>query len=1016
MQNSSSNSNSNNNNNNKFDYYYNKYQKFLYLHTTPATEILHYQNYINTNNKNNKNNNNNNNNNKFICDVYILVKNNVSQNTNFLLEQTLLSLSKQVEKNFRIILVADNKDYIYNFNQPLNFQHQIILIKPEKNNEISWKDVADFIQQESNKAAFSIFINNGDLLTESALAILMEYNQQNQQNQQNENINLIYTDEVYIDYINNKNVDFLQIDFKQDFALDYFLEYPNYIGNSLFFNNDFLRQQINLDSIANFANNSNNNFVELVFNSLTYNNDINILHCAEVLLQKYLVKVNNDNENYKNYTNLIKNYFDKQEQNISVNISKNNNFYNLNFALNNNNSNNNSLLWIANAPKELLQCQRLIEREFLPILNVAQQQQNQQINVDISLVIVVNINEISAEATNFLTKISELNIPNLFILIQPENNTYIQAVDNIIRNNEAAYILLLDSYLSFNKQNENILQWLAITQRKNIGLVAPKIIDKNNNIIGNAMILGCTGFACGFAHGINNNDYINSANNAENYNENYNFAIQVQTLQNISSVSPLALMFSRKFYIENNGFNLQLNNIAAVIDLCLKTKQQNNLIRHLWNPKIQLLAQQINIAPIQEKEHNYLLKNYAKIIANDGFYNKNYSRNVPFEIKELANISRQHLIPTKHKKTLLAYPGDKTNCGKLRISYPANIAYEQGKINLETSDSMTQELRQNNVNNVNKGDQNININQYTTFDLVACNIDTMLIQRMYLVKPKYPYFENIKLASSKFKIVYDIDDLLAATPKNSPHYGENPLHTLQTTLNMFQYCHKLTVASPELANKYSQYHKNIVIIPNRLNEKEWKYLAEQKISQSNQISSEISNQNRKPRVGYTGSASHSVDTYLLENVIKETANQIDWIFFGQYPQNIRKYLAEYHDYVPLENYAEKLASLNLDLAVAPLDYNDFNACKSNLKVLEYGILGYPVIATDFGPYTNQEGCCKNFPITRVKNTQESWTNAILQHINDLENTKKLGQQLQQQVLNFGFIQQHIDLWVNEWFS
>ena len=348
MQNSSSNSN----NNNKFDYYYNKYQKFLYLHTTPATEILHYQNYINTNNKNN--NNNNNNNNKFICDVYILVKNNVSQNTNFLLEQTLLSLSKQVEKNFRIILVADNKDYIYNFNQPLNFQHQIILIKPEKNNEISWKDVADFIQQESNKAVFSIFINNGDLLTESALAILMEYNQQNQQNQQNENINLIYTDEVYIDHINNKNVDFLQIDFKQDFALDYFLEYPNYIGNSLFFNNDFLQQQINLDSIANFANNSNNNFVELVFNSLTYNNDINILHCAEVLLQKYLVKVNNDNENYKNYTNLIQNYFDKQEQNISVNISKNNNFYNLNFALNNNNSNNNSLLWIANAPKELL--------------------------------------------------------------------------------------------------------------------------------------------------------------------------------------------------------------------------------------------------------------------------------------------------------------------------------------------------------------------------------------------------------------------------------------------------------------------------------------------------------------------------------------------------------------------------------------------------------------------------------------------------------------------------------------
>lgn len=961
----------------------NKYINFLDLHTPPLAEITHYKNYKNENNNillRNK---------KFICDVYILIQNNVDKNINFLLEQTLLSLAEQVETDFRIILVADNTNYVYNFTQPLNFQHKIVLIKPEKNNEISWKDVSDFIQQKSNNSAFSIFINNGDLLTKSALAILMEYNQQ-------QDINVIYADEIFINY-NNENIEFLKFDFKPNFALDYFLEYPDYIGTSLFFDNNFLCQEINLTNIKNFQTNNINNFISVVFNSITYCNKNDVIHCSEVLVKKYSA----ENNSTINYTNLIQNYFDKQEKNCKVNINKNENFYSLNFELNSNN--NNSLLWITNAPKELAHCQRLIEQEFLPLLNIKKN------NVDISLVIIVNLNEISDEATNFLTKLADLNIPNLFILIQPENNTYIQAVDNIIRNTDAAYILLLDSYLSFDKQNNNILNWLAITQHKNIGIVAPKIVDTNNNIISNAMIFGCTGFACGFAHGINNGDNENTIN----FNENYNFSIQLNTLQNISSVSPLALMFARKFYIDNNGFNLQLNNIAAVVDFCIKTKQQQNSIRHLWNPKIQLLAFQVNVNPIQTDEHNFLLKTYANEISNDGFYNKNYSRNVPFAIKELANISRQHLIPTKYKKTLLAYPGDKTNCGRLRISYPSNIAYEQGKINLETSDSMTQEFRQNFVS---KGNQNIDINQYNTFDLIACNIDTMLVQRMYLTMKKSPYFENIKLASDKFKIVYDIDDLLAATPKNSPHYGENPLHTLQTTLNMFQYCHKLTVASPELANKYNKYHKNIVIIPNRLNENEWKHLAEQKISISKQNSNEISAKNRKPRVGYSGSASHSVDTYLLENVVKKTAKQIDWIFFGQCPQNIRRYLAEYHDYVSIENYAQKLASLNLDLALAPLEYNDFNACKSNLKVLEYGILGYPVIATDFGPYTNQEGCCKNFAITRVKNTPKAWLNAILQHINDLEHSKKLGQQLQQQVLNFGFIQQHIDLWVNEWFS
>ncbi len=68
----------------------------------------------------------------------------------------------------------------------------------------------------------------------------------------------------------------------------------------------------------------------------------------------------------------------------------------------------------------------------------------------------------------------------------------------------------------------------------------------------------------------------------------------------------------------------------------------------------------------------------------------------------------------------------------------------------------------------------------------------------------------------------------------------------------------------------------------------------------------------------------------------------------------------------LDPYPAKLASLDLDLALAPLEQHPFNECKSHLKLLEYGVLGYPVIATDIRPYQG------DYPVIRVQNRVEDW--------------------------------------------
>ena len=102
------------------------------------------------------------------------------------------------------------------------------------------------------------------------------------------------------------------------------------------------------------------------------------------------------------------------------------------------------------------------------------------------------------------------------------------------------------------------------------------------------------------------------------------------------------------------------------------------------------------------------------------------------------------------------------------------------------------------------------------------------------------------------------------------------------------------------------------------------------------------------------------------------------------PAALRPYVHEYHPGVAIKDYPAKLASLNSDLALAPVEDNQFNRCKSNLRLLEYGACGFPVICSDVECYHY------DFPVTRVKNRFKEWMEAIEMHLDDAETSYKMG--------------------------
>ena len=205
-------------------------------------------------------------------------------------------------------------------------------------------------------------------------------------------------------------------------------------------------------------------------------------------------------------------------------------------------------------------------------------------------------------------------------------------------------------------------------------------------------------------------------------------------------------------------------------------------------------------------------------------------------------------------------------------------------------------------------------------------------------------------------------------------------------------CDRLIVTTEPLKDAYQSDIDDIVIVPNYLEKAIWGELKSKR------------RQGAKPRVGWAGAMQHHGDLELLIPVMEATKDEVDWIFFGMYIKEIKHMIKEFHDPVKLEFYPEKLATLNLDLAVAPLERNKFNEGKSNLRLLEFGVLGWPIVCSDIFPY--QKG-----PVTTLPNKSSAWINAIREKVSDLDALAKEGDTLRQWVLDNWMLEDHLEEWL-----
>jgi glycosyltransferase involved in cell wall biosynthesis/GT2 family glycosyltransferase len=237
--------------------------------------------------------------------------------------------------------------------------------------------------------------------------------------------------------------------------------------------------------------------------------------------------------------------------------------------------------------------------------------------------------------------------------------------------------------------------------------------------------------------------------------------------------------------------------------------------------------------------------------------------------------------------------------------------------------------------------------------------------------------------------VLGIDDLLTELPPGNPYAATIYPDIGKRIARALASCDRLVVSTPALAEAYGRGIETHVI-RNALDEQVWSGLTNRP------------RDGKRPRIGWAGAHQHLGDLALIEKAVAATHREVDWVFFGMCPPSLRRHAVEFHDIVPVADYPSALASLGLDAAVAPLVDNAFNRAKSDLKILEYGILGIGVIASPVGAY-------RETPV-RFAETADAWVDAVRAVAADRGKSRAQGHALREWVLTHGTLAQMLPSW------
>ncbi|MCG8708919.1 glycosyltransferase [Brenneria sp. 4F2] len=582
--------------------------------------------------------------------------------------------------------------------------------------------------------------------------------------------------------------------------------------------------------------------------------------------------------------------------------------------------------------------------------------------------LIVDNNSETPEAKQWLNGLAQVNPKRIRVLRYPHPFNY-SAMNNLAAQEaRGEYLLLLNNDTAVI-QPEWLENMLNHALRPEVGIVGAKLLFPDQRIQHGGVVMGLNGPA--------NHPFIGDPRGAGGYMQ------RLQVDQNYSAVTAACLLIRKSVYqqvggLDEGDFKVSYNDI----DLCLKVREAGYLT--VWTPHATVMHEG-SVSQIAAKdskseakrqrfvgEQNAMYEKWLPIISRDPAYNVNLSLSGRgFELESDAELSWRPLS-WRPSPVVMGCFADRQGCGHYRIMEPFASLKDARLIDGKL------------------------FNTYLPLPVMSRYAPDVVIFQRQISPVFHDWIDRLNRFTNTFKI-YELDDYLPNAPLKNIHRAKVPKDVLRQMRKSLGFMDRFVVSTQPLAEVFSGLHADIRVVENKLPLRWWGNVQG------------LRRQGTKPRVGWGGGSSHTGDLELIADIVQALSDEVEWVFFGMCPEKLRPYVHEFHPGVAIDDYPAKLASLNLDLALAPLEENLFNRCKSNLRLLEYGACGFPVICTDIEPYQ-----C-DLPVTRVRNRYKDWMDAIRAHLADLDAAARMGDALQAAIQRDWMLNgDNLQLWRKAW--
>lgn len=233
------------------------------------------------------------------------------------------------------------------------------------------------------------------------------------------------------------------------------------------------------------------------------------------------------------------------------------------------------------------------------------------------------------------------------------------------------------------------------------------------------------------------------------------------------------------------------------------------------------------------------------------------------------------------------------------------------------------------------------------------------------------------------KIVYDLDDNVWNLPSANP--GKRLFDQYKDGFGM---CAKeadvITVSTQGLqtaARSAFNFKKEIVVCPNGM---DFNFFHKKPIKKEDNLTI----------IGWAGSNTHREDLIEALSIMPQVLegnpeSRIE--FVGAPPDNFRHKQMRFRTWVPVGEFANRMASWAWDISIAPLAENRFNRSKSCIKMLEAASLQIPCLVSDVQPYN--EFCSLGGEDLKwlLCSTAHQWKTKLRVLLNEPERRSFLGQ-------------------------